>query len=287
MTTIIVVGGADTGRAPLAAALLRRRLIEQASDWRIESAGVLGHDGDTWQQETRLAMENLNLTPNEHVARSLTAEMADAADLLITVDRGVGRALELRFPKARWRALPDLAGTEREVPDPFRMTMDAWIIYGRELDAQLKAALPTIVELVRGQDSGFRIQDSGTAEREPTTHRPPATDHRPQPTSDTHGPSHRLAILVRGIAGLPELIDWGRARAAIRETLQILAGSVHEPSDLRPAAVAMLLGVLGAEDAPLNATQLAILSDAADQLAHPIDGAGLGALGGAIGRWGS
>jgi hypothetical protein len=49
----------------------------------------------------------------------------------------------------------------------------------------------------------------------------------------------------------------------------------------------MLLGVLGAEDAPLNATQLAILSDAADQLAHPIDGVGLGALGGAIGRWGS
>jgi protein-tyrosine phosphatase len=299
MTTIIVVGGADTGRAPLAAALLRRRLIEQARDWRIESAGVLGHDGDTWQPETRLAMENLNLTPHEHLARSLTAEMADAADLLITVDRGVGRAIELQFPTARWRALPDMAGTEREVPDPFRMTMDAWIIYGRELDAQLKAALPTIVELVRGQESGIGNRESGigepaTGHRPPTTdHRPPTTDHRPPttdhrpPATDTHAPSHRLAILVRGIAGLPELIDWGRARAAIRETLQVLAGSVHEPGDLRPAAVAMLLGVLGADDAPLSATQLAILSDAADQLAHPIDGAGLGALGGAIGRWGS
>jgi protein-tyrosine-phosphatase len=280
MTTIIVVGGADTGRAPLAAALLRRRLIEQARDWRIESAGVLGHDGDTWQPETRLAMENLNLTPSEHIARSLTAEMAGAADLLIAVDRGVGRALELKFPTARWRALPDMAGTEREVPDPFRMTLDAWIIYGRELDAQLKAALPTIVELVK-RDAGSQMSDARS-----TIQATPTTDHRP-PTTDTHAPSHRLAILVRGIAGLPELIDWGRARAAIRETLQVLAGSVHEPGDLRPAAVAMLLGVLGAEDAPLSAQQLAILSDAADQLAHPIDGAGLGALGGAIGRWGS
>ena len=284
MTTIIVVGGSDTGRAPLAAALLRQRLSKQARGWSIESAGVLGHDGDTWQQETRLAMENLNLTAHEHTARSLTAEMADAADLLITVDRGVGRALELRFPTARWRALPDLAGTEREVPDPFRMTMDAWIIYGRELDAQLKAALPTIVELVKGQDSDQKSEVR--SQKSDTTHRPPATDLRP-PAADTHGTTHRLAILVRGIAGLPELIDWGRARAAIRETLQTLAGSVHEPGDLRPAAVAMLLGVLGAEDAPLNANQLAILSDAADQLAHPIDGAGLGALGGAIGRWGS
>ncbi|HYF63037.1 MAG TPA: hypothetical protein VD886_09520, partial [Herpetosiphonaceae bacterium] len=160
MTTIIVVGGADTGRAPMAAALLRRRLLEVASDWRVESAGVLGHDGDTWQPETRLALENLNLTPPEHTARSLTAEMAGAADLLIAVDRGVGRALELRFPAARWRTLPDMAGTEREVPDPFRMTLDAWIIYGRELDSQLKAALPTIVELVRGQEPEVRSQKS-------------------------------------------------------------------------------------------------------------------------------
>jgi protein-tyrosine phosphatase len=287
MTTIIVVGGADTGRAPLAAALLRRRLIEQARDWRIESAGVLGHDGDTWQPETRLAMENLNLTPSEHVARSLTAAMAGAADLLIAVDRGVGRALELQFPTARWRALPDMAGTEREVPDPFRMTLDAWIIYGRELDAQLKAALPTIVGLVK-RAAGSQLPAVGsTIQATPTADsRQPTADSRP-PAADTHAPSHRLAILVRGIAGLPELIDWGRARAAIRETLQVLAGSVHEPGDLRPAAVAMLLGVLGAEDAPLSATQLAILSDAADQLTHPIDGAGLGALGGAIGRWGS
>ena len=299
MTTIIVVGGADTGRAPLAAALLRRRLLEHASDWRIESAGVLGHDGDTWQPETRLALDHLNITPHDHVARSLSPEIVATADLLITVDRGTGRALELHFPNAPWRALPDLANTPREVPDPFRMTFDAWIIYGRELDGQIKAALPTIMHLIgdRGSgDRGSRIGDGESANDLYGVASVPATlPAAPSAAAPTTPPifsqqpaADRLAVLVRGIAGIPEVVDWARARNAIRETLQALANSVataNDPTDLRPGAVAMVLGVLGGSDAPLNAAQLAILSEAVDVLAAPLDGAKLGTFAGAIGRW--
>ena len=322
MTTIIVVGGADTGRAPLAAALLRRRLLEHASDWRIESAGVLGHDGDTWQPETRLALDHLNITPHDHVARSLSLEIVATADLLITVDRGTGRALELHFPNAPWRALPDLANTPREVPDPFRMTFDAWIIYGRELDGQIKAALPTIMQIIeeggrmkneggnrdRGseigdQESGIGNQgrragvgDRGSANDLYGVASVPATPSAaPSAAAPTTPPifsqqpaADRLAVLVRGIAGIPEVVDWARARNAIRETLQALASSVataNDPMDFRPGAVAMVLGVLGGSDAPLNAGQLAILSAAVDGLGMPLDGAKLGTLAAAIGRW--
>ena len=328
MTTIIVVGGADTGRAPLAAALLRRRLSEHAGDWRIESAGVLGHDGDTWQPETRLALDHLNITPHDHVARSLTPEIAATADLLITVDRGTGRALELHFPNALWRALPDLANTPREVPDPFRMTFDAWIIYGRELDGQIKAALPTIMQIIeeggrmkdeggnrdRGsgigdQESGIGNQESGIGGREsgvgdqelandsygvpavpaaPPAALPAAAVPAAPSTFSQQLAADRLAVLVRGIAGIPEVVDWARARNAIRETLQVLASSVataNDPMDFRPGAVAMVLGVLGGSDAPLNAGQLAILSAAVDGLGMPLDGAKLGTLAAAIGRW--
>ena len=315
MTTIIVVGGADTGRAPLAAALLRRRLSEHADDWRIESAGVLGHDGDTWQPETRLALDHLNITPHDHVARSLTPEIAATADLLITVDRGTGRALELHFPNALWRALPDLANTPREVPDPFRMTFDAWIIYGRELDGQIKAALPTIMQIIeeggrmkneggnrdRGseigdQESGIGNQEAGIGGRESGVgDRGSANDlygvaavPAAPSTFSQQLAADRLAVLVRGIAGIPEVVDWARARNAIRETLQALASSVataNDPMDFRPGAVAMVLGVLGGSDAPLNAGQLAILSAAVDGLGMPLDGAKLGTLAAAIGRW--
>ncbi len=275
MTKIIVVGGADTGRAPMTAALLRRHLLEHGSDWSVESAGVLGHDGDSWQPETKIALENLSIVAPEHTARSLTAAMVKAADLLLTVDRGTGRALELRFATSSYKTLPDLAGTAREVPDPFRMTLDAWIVYGRELDGQLKAALPAILRLVqRGQPGAAG----------PAT--PPAT--APAAPGAHHPAEDRLRVLVRGIAGIPELIDWARARAAIRETLHTLASSpasANSPGDLRPAAVAMLLGVLGTNANPLSSQQLAILSEAIELLAAPVDGAALGTLAGSIGRW--
>ncbi|MBA3470081.1 MAG: hypothetical protein H0T53_10590 [Herpetosiphonaceae bacterium] len=274
MTKIIVVGGADTGRAPMTAALLRRHLAEHGDSWSIESAGVLGHDGDTWQPETKIALENLSIAASDHTARSLTAELVSAADLLLTVDRGTGRALELRYPTASFKTLPDLAGTSREVPDPFRMTLDAWIVYGRELDAQLRAALPTILQLVGRGAPGARIA-VGPAAIEPTT--------------GAHHPAEdRLRVLVRGIAGIPELIDWARARAAIRETLQTLASSpaiAGNPGDLRPAAVAMLLGVMGTSADPLSSVQIAILSEAIELLAAPVDALALGGLAGAVGRW--
>lgn len=276
MIKIIVVGGADTGRAPMTAALLRRHLSAQASDWIIESAGVLGHDGDTWQPETKIALENLSVTAHDHVARSLTTEIVQAARLLLAVDRGIGRALELHFPSAPIRTLPDLAGTEREVPDPFRMTLDAWIVYGRELDAQLKTALPRIVQLAQG----------GIAQ--PASDQPPADPEQPLSAS-RHPAVNRLHVLVNGIAGIPELIDWVRARQAIAEALQTLANSAAAPSnpaDLRPAAVAMLLGVLGSGDTPLTGNQLSIISEAVEVLAAPLDGAALGMLAGAVGRWG-
>src|SRR5687768_11298937 len=127
MTRIIIVGGADTGRAPLAAALLRRRLLEPAPAVIVESAGILGHDEAPMQAEAHMALEHLNITPQEHSARSLSAAIVESATLLIAVDRGISRAIAMHYPEAPLAALPDLAATPRDVPDPFRMTTDAWI----------------------------------------------------------------------------------------------------------------------------------------------------------------
>lgn len=267
MTTLLLIGGADTGRAPLAAVILRHLLETEDLNWQISSAGILGHDGDTWQPEARLALEHLGFEVDEHLARSLTSELVAETDLLITVDRGIGRALAMQYPTARWRSLPDLAGSNHEIMDPFRMTLDAWLVYGREFQQQLETALPKIRQIIAGEVDAQPIPASPT----------PAM-HAEQPAIE------RLAILVRGIQGIPEVIDWQRARNAIRETLQTLAIG-NNPSDLRPAAVAMLIGVLGDHATALNTNQLAILSDAIDVLAQPVDALQLAQLATAIGRW--
>ena len=266
MLDIMVVGGADTGRAPMVAVLLRNHF--SAENIQIASTGVLGHDGDTWQPEARLALQHLGYQPGEHSARSLTEALAADSKLILAVDRGVGRALELRY-NLMPLILPDLAGSAHEVPDPFRMPLDSWLIYARDLDAQIRKALPKIRERLG-------LLAPSTPANETTSH---AELFQAEPAA-----IHRLRILVDGIAGLPEIIDWQRARAAMNDTLQALAAS-GATGDLRPAAVAMLQGVLGQGNEPLSANQLAILREATAMLNAPIDATTLGQLAGAIGRW--
>lgn len=276
MTLLLIVGGSDTGRAPLAAALLRRRLADQASHVTVESAGILGHDGSPLQSQAQVALEHMGLPAVEHTARLLTAELAQPAILLLAVDRGIARATATHYPDLPVYALPELANAPHDIPDPFRMTLDAWIIYGRELDAQIGAALPALL--------GY-LQPAGQAGAASPPAPAPAPAAAPAPGAPA---SDRLRFLIGGIAGIPELIDWARARAALRETIQAIGSQSagRDPGDLRPGAAAMLLGMLGSGDGPLTAAQMALLEQAAGLLAAPLDGAGLGELAGLVGRWG-
>jgi protein-tyrosine-phosphatase len=176
MATIVVVGAADTGRAPMAASLLRRRLGPRENDLAVESAGVLGHDGDPAEIEARDTMAHMGLDISAHAARSITGELAAAAALVLALDRGTAVVLRARFPEAAGRiyTLGELAGRQRDIPDPFRMQIGAWITYAREIDDLLRAALPRIAELL-----------------------PQTTDDRPRPAVRRahEPPGRRLRVL--------------------------------------------------------------------------------------------
>src|SRR5215207_4146124 len=170
MATILLTGAADTGRAPMAAALLRRLLETRPHDWAVESCGVLGHDGAVAEVEARDTMVHMGLDIAEHVARSLDDDMAARAALIITIDRGTALVIRARFPSAAARtfSLGELAGRTRDIPDPFRMQIGAWMTYAREIESMLQAALPRIIEL---------MPVTTTDDRRPTTDdRRPTTD---------------------------------------------------------------------------------------------------------------
>src|SRR5215207_11406585 len=150
MATILLTGAADTGRAPMAAALLRRLLEKRPHDWVIESCGVLGHDGAVAEVEARDTMVHMGLDIAEHVARSLDDDLAGRAALIITIDRGTALVIRARFPAAAARtySLGELAGRARDIPDPFRMQIGAWMTYAREIETMLEAALARIDEMM-------------------------------------------------------------------------------------------------------------------------------------------
>jgi protein-tyrosine phosphatase len=284
MTTILLIGGADTGRAPMAAALLRRLLDQRGYAWQVGSAGVLGHDGDQAEIEARETMAHMSLSIDDHQARSLTDDLVASTALLLAVDSGTALVLRARFPSATTHihTLGALAGRQRDIPDPFRMQIGAWITYAREIAALLEAALPQIVELM------------------PTTdHRPPTNDQRRSgepPSPIPHHPSpdtddarriaaERIERVLRTIADLPGMVDWPAARERIEADLGAIAAAPRDSGDLAAAYVGLLRAALAMTPIAPSPGQAEALCAAATHLGDTIVQAHLNELSARLGGW--
>lgn len=262
MTTILLVGASDTGRAPIAAALLQRLLDAQPIAARAESAGVLGHDGAPAEVEARDTMLHMGLDISAHRARSIDDALVAQAELLVAIDSGTALVLRGRFPGAAARVftLGGLAGRNRDVPDPFRMQIGAWLTYAREIDDLLRAALPAL------------------AARLASAPAPLAAPADPQMPEARRGAAGRVAQLLQLAAQMPDVIDWGVARGRIDGDLSASAAAPAGPSDLVAAYVALLRAALAMLPPSPTAGQLALLQRAAERLADPIDQAALNQL---------
>lgn len=265
-TLVLIVGAADTGRAPMAAALLGRLLAREHLEWRVESAGIVGHDGDAAEPEARSAMLTMGFTIDDHVARSLDDALAAEAAVLLAVEAGVARVLRGRYPGARVVTLGELAGRSRDIPDPFRMQLGAWLHYAGEIDTLLRAGLPRLRALVA----------PGQAEAPPA---PAATGPVPTPPEPAFSldPARAAAVeratrLLTLAADMPGVLDWGVATAQLRADLAALEHP-QAPDDLARAYVAVLRARL--DDQPPPEARARALAAAVAQLRAPITPADL------------
>jgi protein-tyrosine-phosphatase len=286
MATILLVGAADTGRAPMAAALLRRLLDAREYDWAVESCGVLGHDGADAEVEARDTMVHMGLDIADHQARSIDDPLAADAALIVTMDRGTALVVRARFPAsaARTYSLGELAGRPRDIPDPFRMQIGAWMTYAREIEAMLEAALPRLAELMPVHDEGRRTlrRRPGQAKDEgPSTTEAP--DHAPTAESVLRqSEAGRIRQLLYVAATMPGVVDWAVARPNIEAALAPIAAAPHGAGDLIAAYAGLLRAGLALLPTPPTAGQLAVLQRAAERLSQPIGQAELNELSGQI-----
>lgn len=265
--TILIVGGAATGRVPMTIALLGRLLEQRGLAWDVAAAGVVAHDDAPAEVEARDAMLALGLHISAYRAQSITNEMVAAAAVLIAVDSGTARVIYARYPEAATRTftLGELAGRTRDIPDPFRMQVGAWITYAREIDSLLKEGLARLIE---------RAGDG------------------PPPTADdaTPAPGARPAALARCQQLLVELAagrDWAGVRAALDAALVAAGAESLQPSDLALPYAALLRALLGMTVAAPTAGQSAFLSQAIGRLSSPVDQQAITALSGQMGAWAS
>jgi protein-tyrosine-phosphatase len=263
MTTILIVGGADTGRAPMAVALLRRRLKQRGRVWNVSSAGVLGHDDDSPEIEARDTMAHMGLDISNHRARSITDELVAEAALLLAIDSGTALVLRARFPDAtaRIHSLGELAKRKRDIPDPFRMQMGAWMTYARELDTLLESSLLRLDELLPDEAAQSTL------------------DNQPAPNEQVGipeaVPAERIAAidrcerLLQLLVDMPVVVHWPAARAQLGADLDVSASPANN-LDLSAALGGLLRVILMQTAASPSPGQLTVLREAFTRLRQPI-----------------
>jgi protein-tyrosine phosphatase len=254
---IIIVGAADTGRAPMAVALLARLLAHAGHSLILSSAGIVGHDEDPAEPEARAAMRALGLDIEAHRARSLSTELVAQARLLLAVESGVARVVRTRFPKAEIYTLGELAGRSRDIPDPFRMQMGAWVQYANEIESLLRAGLPHLLALL------------GVPAAPPTSTLPvPPHAIKPGPLPTPSLPPLAAGERAEAIAQalrlidltteLPEVVSWTAAREHIEADLATIEAPLP-PADLARPYLATLRVMLHLSADTLNAGQASAL----------------------------
>lgn len=138
---LLVIGGSDTGRTPIAAGLLRHALGGSAI---VLSAGVLSHAGESAATEAQMALEALGIDISNHVARPLDDTEHHQAELLLAVDRGTEMVLFTRFPNDPRVACLSALAESPDVLDPHRMPLGVWVAIVHQIQQQIDKALPNI-----------------------------------------------------------------------------------------------------------------------------------------------
>ena len=259
---ILVIGAADTGRAPLLAAVLRSELGAGVS---VASAGVLAHAGEPADPNIALALEQRGLQAPMHVARPFDAETARPADVLLAIDRGTARVVRLQTDKPVL-ALSELAEAD-DVPDPHRMPLGVWIAAMRAYETQLAAVLPIIRARLNMQERPAAVPPAGGATAQPSA----PTPSTPEAQTERADHLQRIGRLVETARVLPEIVDWSKLTREAVERLQALAALAEDPDDLTPAAAALLAGLLLTAEATPAEPQLALLQNGLARLGARVD----------------
>jgi protein-tyrosine phosphatase len=149
---VLVVCSGNICRSPIGEHVLRRAFADAglAETVTVSSAGTGDwHVGQGAHPMARQVLAEAGY-PTDHVARQISPEMVDAADLVLAADHGHQRVLEtLAADPSRVHLLRafDPAAGDDEIPDPFRLDERQF----RAVLTMIRAAVPGIVDAVRSR----------------------------------------------------------------------------------------------------------------------------------------
>lgn len=135
----------------MAAALFQEHARRAGDLFQVESAGTWGVDGEPAAVYSTEVMAERGLSLDTHIARTVTREMLDRADLVIVMTRSHRDALAAEFHKARPKIhlMSQLNGIEYDIADPYGKRRSAYEMCANDLDQLLDQGYSRILEWLR------------------------------------------------------------------------------------------------------------------------------------------
>jgi protein-tyrosine-phosphatase len=129
---------------------------ENASGWRVESAGTWAAGGQPAAEFSRQVMQARGLDIGEHRSQNITRELVHAFDLILTMEKNHKEALRAEFPEFAQKIylLSEMAGSSNDVEDPVGRSKDDYQAAADEIDRLVTAGFEAIQRLSTKRSSG-------------------------------------------------------------------------------------------------------------------------------------
>ncbi|MFT4068082.1 low molecular weight phosphotyrosine protein phosphatase [Paraburkholderia sp.] len=119
ISKVLTVCHGNLCRSPMAAAMLRQRV----HGLQIRSAGLTAVVGEPAEAEAIAAMSEIGIDIHAHRATQLTRQLADDADLILTMTSAQARSLEALYPPMRGRVFAIRGFDDVDIDDPIGLPL--------------------------------------------------------------------------------------------------------------------------------------------------------------------
>jgi protein-tyrosine-phosphatase len=126
-----------------------RRLGLRRAEWKVESAGTWAAENQPAARLAQQVMQQRGLELSAHRSRTVTGEMLQQFNLILTMEPNHKEALRIEFPALANRIflLSEMAGRKISVEDPIAGELSDYQHCAVEIDSWLERGWDKILEL--------------------------------------------------------------------------------------------------------------------------------------------